>query len=346
MIVLIVGPDTIAVRAEVDRHVGHYDPTCAITTRYDARETPLADIRNAVASVGFFGNHRVVIADHLLTKASRTSGDAQDEPTSKGPVIDFGQLFAAVPTENLLILADPTLGSIPATAKKAAPADALLVVCEPPRGRALVDLVQRTAQAAGGAMEVSAIHLLLDTLFPQTWKAKPTNPRYDRPPDTVFLRNEVEKLVMAADPDSVATSHVLALSPQSSMDRLFPFLEAAANGRLAPALVELEHLVEAGEELAKVSAQMAQQAELSALLDAAPGKDPVTIGRDLGLPNPNRMIGLAKSRRSGHRSPSIVMDALNADRGLKRGRLRRPEDALYAHLLAPAATNPNADGGT
>jgi hypothetical protein len=98
-------------------------------------------------------------------------------------------------------------------------------------------------------------------------------------------------------------------------------------------------LIDAGEEPFAVVAQLHQQAELTTALDVAgPGRDPASIGRDLGLSNPGRMAAIANSRRGrlADDSRRQLADALAVDRQIKRGELRNPIDALYS-LLARSA---------
>jgi len=350
MIVLVVGPDAAAARAEVARVVAAHDPDGLNTTRLDGREASVAEIALAAGSLGFFGARRVVVVQGLMARASRGRGGGEEdgaETATKG-AIDLAPLLRSVPEQNVLILVDPDLGSLPAAVKKAAPDAATVVACEPPRGRALLEWLQRVARAAGGEIDADAARFLADSLYPQTWSAKPTNPRYDRPPDTDLLRNEVEKLVLAAHPDPVQRRHVEAMTAGLPDDRIFRFLEAAGAGgrRLPEALAELDRLHQAGEEPAKLGAQLAQQAELAVVLEAAGGRDPVAVGRDLGLSNPNRMSGLAGGRRGTAAPARVALTAsLAADRDLKQGRLRRPADALYAQVLGIARPG-HGEGGT
>ncbi len=352
MIVLVVGPDAAAARAEVARTVAAHDPDGTNTSRFDGREVPLSEIGAAVGSVGFFGAARVVVVRGLLARAARTraaNGDGDDAAatSSAAGAVDLAPLLAGVPAQNILVLADPELTAVPAAVKRAAPANARIAGFEPPRGQALVAWLRRVARDAGGELEADAARVLAKTLYPQTWSSRPSNPRYDRPPDTDLLRHEVEKLVLAAEPGPVRRQHVVELTPGVVDDRVFRFLEAADSGRLGEALPELAKLLRAGEEPAKLTAQLAQQVELAAVLDAAPGRDPVAIGRDLGLSNPARMSGIASGRRRPDGRPgSAVGTAVAADRGLKQGRLRRPEDGLYALVLGLAPGRSRDEGGT
>jgi DNA polymerase III delta subunit len=92
--------------------------------------------------------------------------------------------------------------------------------------------------------------------------------------------------------------HVRSLISGAPDDRIFRFVEAAESGRLGPALKELDQLLAAGEEPAKLAAQLYQQIELVAVLAAGPQIDPMATGRALGLSNPSRMAGISPLRTS------------------------------------------------
>ncbi|HEU0113810.1 MAG TPA: hypothetical protein VFQ80_04000 [Thermomicrobiales bacterium] len=345
MIAIVLGPDAALARRQAARLAAAHDPGGDNTTHFDGRETSVAQIAAAAGSAGFFGR-RVIVVDGLLGRNAR-AGDAEPEraPARPKAAIDVEPLFAAVAPDNLLVLLEPALASIPAAVKKALPADAQVVSAEPPRGAALLTAIARLASDAGGAIDRDAAELLAESLFPQTWRAKPSNPRYDRPPDTERLRNEVEKLVLAADPDPVATHHVETMTLDLPEDRLFAFVDAAAAGDLARAVADLDRLLAAGEEPAKLAAQIHGQIELAMAAALAGARAPVDVGRDLGLPNPQRMASVARGRRGDPLAASRLVAALANDRALKRGRWRQPDDALFDLVTRLAATRTQRTGG-
>ena len=348
MIALIHGPDAATARAEAARLAASHDPDAVNTSRFDGRETALSDLVTAIGSLGFFGSPRVVVVHDLMARAARgagtgSTGDSDEAAnTLRPPTLDLAPLFAAVPEQNLLILVDPTLTAIPATVKRAVPRDVVVVGAEPPRGPSLVSWLIRAAEEAGGEMDRQTAQFLAETLYPQTWVTKPANPHFDRPPDTELLRNEVEKLLLAAHPGPVTTRHIREMILGRPDERIFRFVEAAVGGQLETAVVELERLLAVGEEPAKLAAQIYQQVELAAVAAAGQRVDPVAIGRALGLSNPNRMVGVAASRRgrSADSAYAAVGSAVAVDRDLKRGRMRQPDDALYALLARATDSRP------
>ena len=352
MIALIHGPDAAIARAEAARLAAGHAPEATNTSHLDGREVSLSELVAAIGSSGFFGSPRVVVVHDLMARAARGAGRTgsgdpdEDTNTSPLPALDLAPLFAAVPEQNLLVLVDATLTAIPATAKRAAPRDAVVIAAEPPRGPALLSWLVRVAADAGGEMDRRTAQLLAETLYPQTWAAKPSNPRFDRAPDTELLRNQVDKLVLAAYPGRVTARHVKEMVVGGPDDRIFGFVEAAVAGKLTVAVGELERLLAAGEEPAKVAAQLYQHVELAAVAAVAQRGDPVELGRALGLSNPNRMARVAAGLRGRGTAPALnsVLQAVASDRALKRGRLRQPEDVVY-HMLTAAAVDCD-HGGT
>jgi DNA polymerase III delta subunit len=342
MIFLIHGPDAMMVQAHVANLVVKFDPDGANTTRLDGKSIAVAQAATMAGTPGFLGQARVILIDDLMARASKGTGSDGDDsaPAKRGRAsggLNLAPLFEAVAPDNVLILIDPTLASIPANIRKILPVDAEVLAGEPPRGNELINWIQRTAKAAGGSISPAVARELAELLFPQAWKAKPSNPRYDRPPDMELLRNEVEKLATAAHPGAIEARHLQALTEAGRVDRLFPFLEAAAAGQLPKAMAELRALLDAGEDVHRLSAQLAQQLELRAALDGAGGAEPVAVGRALGLTNPNRMVGVARSPRGGP-SRRAVDDARAIDRAMKTGELRDPAEALYC-LITHLAEN-------
>lgn len=345
MIVFVHGPDAAIVRGAVADLARAHDPDGVNTTVFDANETPLPRIAAAAGSAGFFGTGRVVVVRDLMAHATRrkagTGGDEGDGPAGSG--LDLAPLFAAVAPDNLLVLADPSLSAVPAAVKKAAPADVRTIAGEPPRGRDLIGWIVRAAVESGGEIEAAAAKLLAETLYPQTWAAKPANPRYDRPPDLDLIRSRLETLVLYAHPRPVGMIDIRRLVEGAPDDRIFRFLEAATTGDLATAVAELEQLLLAGEEPGKLLAQLYGQVELAVIAEAGGSRDAAEIAREIGAANAGQLAAVARAHRGRSAKPALAA-ALDTDRALKTGRLRQPLDALVQALVRLAGAQRQGPG--
>ncbi len=348
MIVIVLGPDREMARRSVEALVREHDPEGQNTAVLDGRTASVADVTTRAGAAGFFGQPRVLVVQDLLGRWSRGDADGGGDEVPKTAMkgFDVTTLFAAIPAENVLILTDPNLSTVPAAVKKALPPGTRVIEGDPPRGPALLSWLAEIAAAAGASLDQATARHLADHLFPKAWTSKPANPRYDRPPDLELARNEVEKLAAGANFGRIERRHIDALSPRGEQDRLFPFTDAVAQGRLPAALLELDRLLAEGDEPFRLTAQLHQQVEMRfALAAGGPRRDPVAIGRDLGLPNPARMSSVAANRRSRDGADrDLLLRTLETERLMKSGGLRSPEDVIY-HLVTGQALAGRDDGG-
>jgi DNA polymerase III delta subunit len=342
VIALITGPDAATARSEVDRLRQQHDPENLNTVRLDGKEVTVEEAVAAVSTTAFFGSCRVVIIEGLMTRLSKgvSASDEREDADSRGSPgnFDLRRLFSSVIEPNVLILVDPSLGAVPATVKKSAPPFATVLIAEPPRGERLIAWLLNLAQSLGSEMDKRAAVLLAEMKYPRVWREKPANPAFDHPPDLDDLRNEVEKLALAAHPGPIQENHVRLMVSSAGEERLFPFLDAAVTGKLGQALNELVSLQAAGEDPAKLLAQIFQEIELSVLSAAAGGRNPEEVGRTAGLSNPRRMASVARRLARMSVPPQhLLTSAVEIDRLAKRGMLRQSADALY-HALTAAST--------
>ena len=339
VISFIHGPDRLLARESVLAIAAAIDPDGENTSWLDGREVSIERIASAVGTASFFGAPRIVIVSDLLARASREpdGGDvasADEDRRSRGfPGLDA--LISAAPQQNHLMFFEPSLTSVPAAFRSAAPG-ARIVAGEPPRGSALIAWIESAALQLDSRIDRPAAQRLAETLFPQSWDRKPNNPRYDRPPDMARITREIEKLALAAHPGSITFEHIAMLTPGGPDQRVFRFLDAALAGDLRSALDELERLAEAGDEPAMLLAQMLGHVELATVAAAADGRSADAVARDLATIASGRMSAVMASTRR-HLPPRSVHAAeigVETDRRLKTGRVRKPEDALHDFVLA------------
>ncbi len=332
MIAVFAGLDGATSRCNAYRLAGEHDPSGQSTSRLDGRTASISEIIGQVAAAGFFGPGRVVIVTDLLSRAKRGGKKMEPDAGDEGAV-DIGPIVVATREENLLILLETATATLPAAISKALPSTASITMSDPPRGQDLVRWIQNRAEAEGGTIDAPVARQLAARLYPQSWSSIPNNPRYDRPPDMELLGNEIAKLVSAAWPGAVTVATIEEMAINGDTDQIFKFGDAAGQGNLRSALPELARLLDAGDEPARLSSQLAQQAELGIVIDAAGSRPASTIAKDLALGTPGRVSALQASMRRGSQPPDRVLTAtLESDRATKRGRLRTPADALYACL--------------
>jgi len=331
MIHLILGPDYAMAREEMRRRMLASDPDGQSTSVLDGNAVSLQDVMMATASLGFFSAGRTIVVEGLLAKQAKGPG--------KGAGADWPALFASVPAATTLILVDHTVLSVPAVVKKALPDDAGVVLCDPPRGRDLVEWIVTRAKTMGGAIDRNVAQRLAITLYPSGWAQKSRNPAFDRPPDMERLGHEVDKLVLAAHPGPVTEDHIRDLIETGDNDQIFAFIDAASAGNIERAAPELERLLAAGEDPYKILSQLCGAVELAVVMDRAEGRDPAEVGKDLRLPNVGRMSAVARTVREQprHLAPRVARVLEETDRRMKTGELRDPVEALYFALASIAS---------
>jgi DNA polymerase III delta subunit len=343
VIYFIHGPDRLLARQATLNIANDLDPDGHNTSWLDGRETSLAKVTAAIGAVSFFGTPRVVVVSDFLPRSHRDADSDADGSEGASPAVAvLREALASVPDSNCLILLEPGLLAPPA-ALKSSVTTIKVISGAPPRGKALLDWIQDCAVKAGSKISPRSAQFLAASLYPQTWDRKPSNPRYDVPPDMMLLTSEVEKLATAAYPGTIEDDHIRTLTPSRPDQRLFRFVDAAVNRNLHSALVELERLEAGGEEPAQLLAQSLGQVELTTLTAHAGTRSADQLARDLGNIQPSRASAvMASSRGRNPRTSLSVDDAVAVDRKLKSGRSRHPIDALYDLIVSESNADSDA----
>ena len=135
------------------------------------------------------------------------------------------------------------------------------------------------------------------------------------------------------------------IAAASAADPLFPFTEALFAGDAPRAVSALRDVLDRGDDVFRVLAQVMQQVELAAPLEAglASGRGPEQVGVDLVVGNPKRMLPIAKTSRANPATPLVAI-AVAADRDQKQGRLQGPDDVMEAIMIA-SGRRANRTGG-
>jgi DNA polymerase III delta subunit len=350
VIYFVHGPDRLLAREAAHAIAVDIDPDGSNTSWIDGRETSFAGVATAIGAASFFGSPRIVIVADLLARASRDadtseSNGGDDERPGRGRG-ELESLISVVPESHHLIIFEPSLSSVPAVFRNAAPG-AKVIAGEPPRGSTLIAWIESVALQAECRIDRRAAQRLAEALYPQSWDRKPSNPRYDRPPDLARLKSEVEKLALVAHPGPITVDHIAMLTPAGPDQRVFRFLDAALASDLRSSLDELERLLSGGEEPAMLLAQLLGQVELATVTAEAGGMSADAIARDLGSITPGRLSAvMATTRRRAPQPARAIGPAVLADRNLKTGRTRKPEDALHSLVLALLGSEAEGSSGS
>jgi DNA polymerase III delta subunit len=331
VVTIILGPDGFLARNALMAHRAKLDPDGLNTDLIDGRAASADEIARIVNTPAFFGGPRTVVIDGFLERFGKKSAAEGDSPARVKALPDATALAAVFSGAANTVFFDATLASLPAAVKKAAPKEAEVLAHEAPRGHELIRWMRAQAEAGGADLPEPLARKLAELLFPKTWSAKPSNPAYDRPPELERLANEIDKLTLASHPGAITAALIDEMVATSQEDRLFPLIEAIYAGENSVALKELEAARERGDDPSRLANSLYQQAELAAAV--APGRNLAEVGQELGLANPNRMFGVAKSSQRSRRPAAAWVGRLVAiERGVKSGELRDPWDPLYAAL--------------
>ncbi len=340
MIVIILGPDAGLAHTTLKRVLADRDPSGQSTSWLDGSSVSIRAVMTDISSIGFFSAGRVVVVENLLARLGKQGSKDGGSPP------DWSGLFAAVPDASTLILLDPSMAEPGALARKALPKHAIIEHSKPPRGPQLIDWIIGSARDQGGAIDKAAAQKLAMTLFPQGWATEPRNPLYDRPPDMVTLENEIAKLVLASSPGPITADVIDQLTPKEVDDHFFQFLDAAAAGNVAAAVLEMERLTANGEDPAKLMAQLLGNLELTTAIAAGGRRAADALATDIGGINATRVNALQRGLQG--MSPGIAQErsriAADADRRFKTGELKDPQDALYETILRIAELRRSAVG--
>ena len=125
MIYFVHGPDRLLAREAARAIAVDLDPEGSNTSWLDGRETSFASVATAIGAASFFGSPRIVIVADLLARASRDADTSEsiggdDERPGRGRA-ELDSLILAVPESHHLIMFEPSLSSVPAVFRNAAP---------------------------------------------------------------------------------------------------------------------------------------------------------------------------------------------------------------------------------
>jgi DNA polymerase-3 subunit delta len=188
-------------------------------TIFAGREVQLRDVRDALSSVSLFGDgQRVVIIEDADTFVSDHRPELED--------------YVARPAKGVLILDVKTWPSNTRLAKAVA-TSGLAIKCDAPSDRQAKSwLTQRAKSVYNVRLDAAAADALLELV----------------PPELGILVQEIAKLALLVGPDRVINVKLIEENVGGWRTRVtWDMIDAAADGRAADALAQLDRLITSGE---------------------------------------------------------------------------------------------------
>jgi DNA polymerase III delta subunit len=329
MIHLLVGPDRYLLERELKRILAAADPDGLNTTRYD-KTTSVGEISNSVATAGFFGTGRVIVAEGVMARASGV-GKAK-----KAEANEIGALVTSVAPGNTLILIDPEIQTVPKAVRELVGAEAIQFGGRVPRGSDLVEWVQTEVRELGGKIERRNAEKVLNRLFPGDWMEPNRNPQYDNPPDLQRLMSELAKLATAASGTEIAGHDIDELVHSGTADELFPLIDAVIQGNAAAAFKRLQGQESDDDAASRIVNQIGANAELGQIAGHFTGESTLAaVAKQIGLSNPRR-LGAIQRNLTRHSAESLAKQLVESDRRLKTGYTRSVSDQLQEIIVRRA----------
>lgn len=325
MIHVVLGPDHHLATSRVGELALAADPDQLATSRFDTG-TPIGEIVSAIATPGFFGSGRVVIASGVLGKSQ--VGEKSDRAAQTAQ-----QLSDAVAAGNTLILLEIARESLPKTIASALGPDHTVHTGTPPRGTQLTAWTNAKVAELGGSIDGRTIQHLLDRMFPGSWREASKNPAYDTPPDLQALVSELTKLVTYADREPISIEAIDALVQTGSEDQVFTLVGAVTKADGRTALRQIAETWGDDDDASRWLALLSSSAEMGQIVTRSEfDRELKQTAKELGLTSTGRLYNLRRDLNS--RSADALAEAmLTSDRHLKSGVTRGPSAQLQEVVL-------------
>ncbi|MCO5176321.1 MAG: hypothetical protein M9890_05005 [Thermomicrobiales bacterium] len=266
MSTLLYGDNELLIDERVVQLRQSLDPQGLSAISIDVQSSTITEIASALQAAPFFGGQRVVILQQPLA-IPRRGGDTAADEESAGR-IPWGELHALLkssPPTTFIILRH--IGSLSpnhyvrkATKALAWSEEAFIV----PRGGELLAWVTDRVRAQGAEIQPQAAQHLLTLLYPTSWQSaggKNSGPT----PDTRVIASEIDKLVTASD--GVIDADLVALLVEDRGGFIaYRLTDLVFEGRVSPALQELERMLEAGEPAEKIMGSISSEAVVRAIV--------------------------------------------------------------------------------
>jgi len=333
MIYLLYGEEEFLVSealAQLKAGFGAGDMLDLNTVRLDGARVTYPEFENAVTTIPFLADCRLVLVEGLLAgfgrRAARRGDDDADESGSETsdavtPRPDagwekLGDLLTRLPETTQLIFVESGVN------QRLAPVKAVMQAAEVRRfdrlkGAPLSDWVRKRAAGQGCKLSEQALNLVVNLAGN----------------DLRLLDSELQKLALYANGETVDEAAVRALVPLSAESTIFGLVDAFVERQLTPAQRELHRLLNDGAAPPYLLFMLARQVRLvlaaaDLLSERLPQSD---MGPRLGLAGYPLTKTIEQAQRSNVATLLGMLNRLlEADVQLKTGRL---EPVLAVELL-------------
>jgi len=217
MLIFLIGVDTCRSQKKLsvmrERFLEKFDPSGMNVQEFDGAKAKLGDVAQAISSVPFLSEKRMVIVKGLLTHAS-----------TKPDAVPWSKLFQSVPDSTICILQDDVSvkkGVKHTLVKEFSDTDDVHVYQFPTlEGAALVRFAEEEARRTGLRVDRVRLQDVVRRVGPDTWQ----------------LRNEIGKLAAYMEGEPLTIEAIELLVRSNASDQMFPLMDAASVGNAKKAL--------------------------------------------------------------------------------------------------------------
>ena len=229
-------------------------------TIFSGREVQLRDVRDALSALSLFGDGRqIVIIEEADSFVSEHRAELEDYVASRcREPSDTGSVSARAANRSVLVLEVETWTATTRLAKAVA-ASGLTIQCDSPKEAQIKTLLAQRAKAVHQVrLDSAAADALLELV----------------PPELGILVQEIAKLALVVGAEGVIDVKLVRENVGGWRTRVtWDMIDAAADGRAAAALAQLERLIASGEKphglLPQMASSLRRFSAAVALIEAA-----------------------------------------------------------------------------
>ena len=308
MLYILYGPDDYSIEKaleEIKLSLGDAEALATNSSRFPGKDLNPAQLHQAVETMPFLAEKRLVVIDGLLERFEGSAGGRRRKKNSN--VSEFIGPLTRVPETTVVVLVEPAIkgnSEILATLMPSAKIRQFPLLKDPQLKKWILDRVA----VGGGSINLPAATQLLKLVGGNLWS----------------LNGEINKLVLYKDGEAIEAADVERVVGFQRQDKIFVLMDAVIAGDAAQTQRHLRRFLEDGLEPAIIMRMLARQLRL--MVQANEMK-----GRREGLPEMQRKMGLFSEYALRHviqQAAAFTLPRLNrmyhylveADLGIKQGR--------------------------